>query len=346
MVQGVTGKTKEPGVALFKRLKSGWHTLEIDYDNLSKLDYSSLPKWMQDQGKEVLDWALTELEKNTWPREDYRELLRLSIICLGGDIPGFQFLMPGPDHHARWMSKCLYYLKMKLLLNIFPMSQEEKCQVEEISKFTVILYVKAWFESPISTAAARNDLTFLVNMSKYRLVTKPKIAMDLMQSCYRHLWYLVPQTVVFAMADSGLSAVQKEKMAIKLHSLERAKIEGGKPTFPFIDLMTGFDAGIPDLADFVTADSWLVFDLLGMTGTQDWMTIPSSMWENFQEYKKFSEFVKNISVCNDVAERGIALITAFINKAQSEEQRQALLQVVELHRSLVSDTNKSSLKSC
>ena len=85
VVQGVTGKTKEPGVALFKRLKSGWHTLEIDYDNLSKLDYSSLPKWMQDQGKEVLDWALTELEKNTWPREDYREPLRLYIICLGGD---------------------------------------------------------------------------------------------------------------------------------------------------------------------------------------------------------------------------------------------------------------------
>ena len=45
--------------------------------------------------------------------------------------------------------------------------------------------------SPLPTAAARNDLQFMVNMSKYKLVTKPRIAMDLLQSCGRHLWYLV-----------------------------------------------------------------------------------------------------------------------------------------------------------
>ena len=84
-------------------------------------------------------------------------------------------------------------------------------------------------------------------MSKYRLVTKPKIAMDLMQSCYRHLWYLVPQTVVFALADPGLTNIQKESMATKLHSLERKKIGMGKPVFPFIDL-SGLDDDIPDMA--------------------------------------------------------------------------------------------------
>ena len=44
--------------------------------------------------------------------------------------------------------------------------------------------------------------------------------------------------------------------------------------------------------------------------------------------------------------RGVALISSYINKAQSEEQRQALIQVVELHRSLVTNTNKSALKKC
>ena len=46
------------------------------------------------------------------------------------------------------------------------------------------------------------------------------------------------------------------------------------------------------------------------------MTIPISLWENY------------------------------INKAKSEEQRQALLQVVEFHRALVADVKKSSLKNC
>ena len=42
------------------------------------------------------------------------------------------------------MSKCLYYLKMKLLSNVFTMSEEEKSEVEEISQFILILYVKAF----------------------------------------------------------------------------------------------------------------------------------------------------------------------------------------------------------
>ena len=255
VVQSATGQTKEPGMALFKRLKSEWHTIKIDYRNLNKLNLSSLPEWMQEEGRSVLAWALRELEKNTWPRADYKELLCLTIICLGGFIPGFQFMMPGPDHHACWMSlsKCLYCLKLFLLLNAFKMSEVEKAQVEEISTFVVILYVKAWFQSPLPTAAARNDLTFLVNMSKYRLVTKPKIAMDLMQSCYRHLWYLVPQTVVFALADPGLTNIQKESMATKLHSLERKNIGMCKPMFPFIDLC-GLDDDILDMSSLVTCD--------------------------------------------------------------------------------------------
>ena len=70
------------------------------------------------------------------------------------------------------------------------------------------------------------------------------------------------------------------------------------------------------------------------------------MWENFAEFRKFKDFAENISVCNDIAERGVALISAFINKAQSEEQRQALLQVVEMHRDQVVSTNKSDLNKC
>ena len=107
---------------------------------------------MQEEAMAVLSWAEAELAKNTWPREDYRELLRLTIATLGGVVPGFQFLQPGPDHHARWMSKCLYYLKMKLLSNVFTMSEEEKSEVEEISPFILILYVKAFlfYWNPLS----------------------------------------------------------------------------------------------------------------------------------------------------------------------------------------------------
>ena len=170
------------------------------------------------------------------------------------------------------------------------MSDEEKIQVEDISWFIAILYVKAWFQSPLPTAAARNDLAFMMKIMKYRLVTKPRIAMDILQSCYRHLWYLVPQTVVLALADQGLGSSQKERMAVKLHSLERNTIVGGKPTFPYIDLSNPDD--IPDLASLVSSESWLLFNLLELNGSQDWMTIPSKLCDNYVVFKNSKSFRK------------------------------------------------------
>ena len=126
VIQGITGQTKDPGMALFRRLKSQWYSLEINYEDLCKFDFSTVPGWMQVEGMEVLAWAERELVKKTWPRADYQELLKLTIICLGGTIDGFQFNLPGPDHHARFMSKCLYFLKIKLLLKIFKVTEEEK----------------------------------------------------------------------------------------------------------------------------------------------------------------------------------------------------------------------------
>ena len=112
-------------------------------------------------------------------------------------------------------------MKIFLLLNIFKMSDEEKSQIEEVATFVLIFYVKSWFESPLPAAAARNDLSFMMNVVRYRQTTRPKIIMAVLQSCYRHLWYLAPQTVVFALADRDLSDDQKERMARKLHSCER-----------------------------------------------------------------------------------------------------------------------------
>ena len=344
-VQGIFGQTQDPGVALYRRLKASWNSITIDYDNLQRLDFRSLPKWMQEERLNVLDWAQGELAKKTFPRADYKELLELTIVCLGGDIPGFQFRQPGPDHHDRWMSKCIYILKLSLLLKTFKMSEDEKVKVVEVSKYVLLFYVKHWFESPLPTAAARNDLTFMVKILKYRQMVKPSITFSIMQSCYRHLWYLVPQTVVFALADPGLADSQKERMAKKLHSQERKMIERGKPNFPDIDF-SGEEIHLPDMSAFVSSDSWLVFDMLGLTGSQDWLTIPPNLWNNFQEFKKLKEFAENICVCNDIAERGVSLITTFINKTQSEEQRQAMLQVVEHHRAMVTDTNKSTLQLC
>ena len=63
VVQEMTGLTKDPGVPLFRRLKKEWHTLNIDYNNLTKFDYSSVPDWVGRRGE--LCWH--GLRRN-WPK--------------------------------------------------------------------------------------------------------------------------------------------------------------------------------------------------------------------------------------------------------------------------------------
>ena len=46
-------------------------------------------------GNQVLEWAIGCLETKTFPREDYRELVQLTVIFLGGSVPDFRFRKPG-----------------------------------------------------------------------------------------------------------------------------------------------------------------------------------------------------------------------------------------------------------
>ena len=50
----------------------------------------------------------------------------------------------------------------------------------------------------------------------------------------------------------------------------------------------------------------------------------------------------------EIGERGVQLISTFIDKTENKEQRQALLQVVEFHQNLVSSSTltKEELKKC
>ena len=57
MIQEMTGQTKDPGVALFRRLKSEWYELDIDYTKLRRIELGSVPEWVKEEAMAVLTWA-------------------------------------------------------------------------------------------------------------------------------------------------------------------------------------------------------------------------------------------------------------------------------------------------
>ena len=155
-----------------------------------------------------------------------------------------------------------------------------------------------------------------------------------------HLWYLTGQMVPLGLCDTSLGDDEREELAKAILSHPRQNIELGRPKVP--DMM--WPGVRPSLAYFVTANSWLVFDLLQLTG--EFLSVPCSYWPNFGEYKKLEEFCLNLPSVNDSAERGCHLITEFMNQVHSDEARQDLIQCVQYWRKLIKpDFYKKSLKN-
>ena len=342
-VRLVMGATKDPGMALFRRLRAEWRELDIDYSNLELTDFSSASLALQEAAKKVLSWAKEQLAAGTFPRDDYKEFMELVVVSLGGEVVGFIFKLPGPDHHARFMSKCLYILKIKLLRRIFKLSDGEEEQVSSLTEYILLFYAVVWFTTPLASSAARHDLEFMSNILEYRKVN-PQLAFAVLSSTYRHLWYLTPQLITLALTDAGLEDTVREGMAKALHSQERVQIKTGKPVFPVLNHGATMVRG--DMAGLVGPESWLVFDLLQLAGDQDWLLASASTWHLSRNYKQLQIFTENLTAINNLAERGIHLATDYIKRVESEEQRQALFQVVEEFRSRVKDTSKASLMLC
>ena len=113
----VFGDTKAPDVKLFSILKdpSIWNNLDFQGFQLPTIPSSF--KVDVDFLLSFIDEQLDEENSSSIPRGDYKEFLELAKIFLGGRIDRkkgytYQLSRPGADHHARWMSKCIYFLKL------------------------------------------------------------------------------------------------------------------------------------------------------------------------------------------------------------------------------------------
>ena len=114
----------------------------------------------------TLQFAIQKLEA-CQPRDDYRELLELTIIFLGGTpVRGIHILAPGALHRARWMSRILYCYKMWIFKAQFKLKASEERGIFQFLVFVSELYIQHWFEAPLATKAPANDLNFIQHLTK------------------------------------------------------------------------------------------------------------------------------------------------------------------------------------
>src|SRR6218665_3843428 len=122
------------------------------------------------------------------PRDDYTELIELSMIFLGQAPPRvIHFQAPGPMHHAHWMSTVLYSLKIWMFCGEFKLTAKEESNLREICLFCVLIYIKAWITAAMPMAAPKNDLQILRALLKQEN-RHPAISKATSEKLANHLW--------------------------------------------------------------------------------------------------------------------------------------------------------------
>lgn len=187
------GPTTSPEIPLFKRFREKW-------DDIPK--HKMTPLVVTKKWSTLKDTVVSFLKGVThFPRNDYKELLDLTLAVLGETPAKFTWKKPGPIHHARWMAKIIYAIKIYLLRDqgsLYGLTCEELKQVKRFVRFGTLLYVKPWLEAPLGIDAATNDIDLWNSIHKYRK-TDLEISRATIAVLERHLWYLSDELVGFAL---------------------------------------------------------------------------------------------------------------------------------------------------
>jgi hypothetical protein len=93
---------------------------------------------VEDIKQDTIDYANKQLQQSH-PRNDYKEFLELAIVFLGAaPATGVRFMSPGAMHHARWMSKVIYSLKIWMFKAQFKLTPAEERGLRDVCVFAEV----------------------------------------------------------------------------------------------------------------------------------------------------------------------------------------------------------------
>ncbi|KAG0713776.1 hypothetical protein GWK47_015469 [Chionoecetes opilio] len=205
------GCSSSPEHLLFKRFQTSWESIDRE-DFGTGIMVEEVATVLEDVKDEALRWTLQVLQEREDLRDDYRELVKLVIIFLGGAPPGgIRFLAPGAMHQARWMSKVLYSFKIWMFRGQFRLTKKEERGLQRLCLFVVRVYAKAWIEASFSVQAPRLDLELIKALGTYDKID-PEIGDVALSKLSSHLWYVSEELVGLSFFDSDVSCETKNAM--------------------------------------------------------------------------------------------------------------------------------------
>ena len=345
------GQTSSPFEPVFKTLQNEWAKIDTKlvetYDKLA-LKISRTVSSLINDTILFLQNCLNDVGESCL-RKDYKELVVVSLIFLKGvSTTEYKFIPPGACHHARWMAKIIYTIKLTIFQDQLSdqFSLEFMKKISSLSLFLCLFYVKTWICAPVGVAAPKNDLNLLKDFNL--ILAKPdnypeyftEFALAAQNKLKDHLWYLSERLVPLCLFSDR--TLVSEKQAVRRALLKYRFSEAGpNMSMPVFDLEKSTTY---QLQDFIGPDSWTFLDLVTVTSNEEPSTSQASThnalsflethpskWGLNPAYLSVEKQVQNLTVVNDAAERGLALVTEFHNKnaPKDENQKQFLLKIVK-----------------
>ncbi|KAK2703242.1 hypothetical protein QYM36_018259 [Artemia franciscana] len=329
------GSTSSPEVPLFKRFHDYWRFIDTDkYETGIAAD--DVAHLVDDIKQSTIDFANKHLEQSQL-RDDYKEFLELVLIFLGATpARGVRFMSPGAVHHAKWMSKVIYSLKIWMFKAQFRLTLTEERGLHDVCVFAVRVYLKAWISAPLASGAPYSDLLLLKSLLEYSSIHLA-ISKATSNKFSGNLWYLSPKLVGLAFFNSHVSLSTKRLMVSTMQNEDDQEQEHTKRITIDLD-----SAKNKNLEHFVTAKSAKLFQMMDLL--DGFLTVDPDLWEDRHNYKLASETVRSLKVVNDHAEQGVALIQEYSGFITHDElQLQFLLQVVNEHCRVYPNSRKQTL---
>lgn len=243
----IFGSSTGPDVSLFKEFRKQWSNIDKTKINVLGASHfrSKLSKQFRASTIDVLQKALSETRRKRL-RDGYKELCQLSLIVLGVPIPRYKFRRPGAHHHARWMAKAIYSLKMYIFRNQMNYSEDENIGFSDMCLFVVFIYARYWILCTNVSDASLNDLNLYKDLHRFKSIDK-EIADSALNKLTNHLWYLSPEMVPLSLFSSNVPIQEKKEIIANMIRCEKSTWK--KRTIKLTDTKNLHKKSLSDLVD-------------------------------------------------------------------------------------------------
>lgn len=208
--------------------------------------------------------------------------------------------------------------------------------MREVALFVVTVYLEAWFASPIPTGTPRRDLALMKSLIHYA-GGNPAIPKATSEKFRHQLWHLSEDLLALAFFfDTGVLLSKRMAMAAVLEKEDHED----HVKRPLLYIYARFQQRT--LSSFVSMRTKESLKRFGLD--DDVLGTNPATWQDKGFFQETARKLSALSVTNDTAERGVALIQEY-NKLLTKKvnQFQFLFQVASEHRAAFPDSRKATL---